>query len=144
MTPVRLEPAAPRSRVKHSTTEPLRFLRKWMWITKHVIKESSMMVVDLSISSTRVILCSDMCGSRGGVGWQGVKTPIKITKKSRFTAPDTLKNHKATKPGLRCWASNSNGLSLAGRRLPADSGIWFFSPSPKKKKKKKKLLKLEI
>ena len=25
MTPVRLEPAAPRSRVKHSTTEPLRF-----------------------------------------------------------------------------------------------------------------------
>ena len=24
MTPVRLEPAAPRSRVKHSTTEPLR------------------------------------------------------------------------------------------------------------------------
>ena len=26
MTPVRLEPGAPRSRVKHSTTEPLRFL----------------------------------------------------------------------------------------------------------------------
>ena len=26
MTPVRLEPAAPRSRVKHSTTKPLRFL----------------------------------------------------------------------------------------------------------------------
>ena len=26
MTPVRLEPAAPRSRVKHSTTEPLRSL----------------------------------------------------------------------------------------------------------------------
>ena len=25
VTPVRLEPAAPRSRVKHSTTEPLRF-----------------------------------------------------------------------------------------------------------------------
>ena len=24
MTPVKLEPAAPRSRVKHSTTEPLR------------------------------------------------------------------------------------------------------------------------
>ena len=41
MTPVRLEPAALRSRVKHSTTEPLRsrksyvknvifFLKKWM------------------------------------------------------------------------------------------------------------------
>ena len=26
MTPVRLEPAAPRSRVKHSATEPLRSL----------------------------------------------------------------------------------------------------------------------
>ena len=26
MTPVRLKPAAPRSRVKHSTTEPLRSL----------------------------------------------------------------------------------------------------------------------
>ena len=26
MTPVRLEPVAPRSRVKHSTTEPLRSL----------------------------------------------------------------------------------------------------------------------
>ena len=26
MTPLRLEPAAPRSRVKHSTTEPLRSL----------------------------------------------------------------------------------------------------------------------
>ena len=26
MTPVRLEPAAPRSRVKHFTTEPLRFV----------------------------------------------------------------------------------------------------------------------
>ena len=28
MTPVRLEPAAPRSRVKHSTTEPLRSLKR--------------------------------------------------------------------------------------------------------------------
>ena len=28
VTPVRLEPAAPRSRVKHSTTEPLRSLIK--------------------------------------------------------------------------------------------------------------------
>ena len=27
MTPVRLEPVAPRSRVKHSNTEPLRSLR---------------------------------------------------------------------------------------------------------------------
>ena len=29
VTPVRLEPAAPRSRVKHSTTEPLRSSTWW-------------------------------------------------------------------------------------------------------------------
>ena len=38
MAPVRLEPAAPRSRVKHSTTEPLRFLSagmlKWSYQKK--------------------------------------------------------------------------------------------------------------
>ena len=32
MTPVRLEPAAPRSRVKHSTTEPLSFLSDVVFI----------------------------------------------------------------------------------------------------------------
>ena len=31
MTPVRLEPAAPRSRVKYSTTEPLRSLEKYLF-----------------------------------------------------------------------------------------------------------------
>ena len=31
MTPVRLEPAASRSRVKRSTTEPLRSLRVCLW-----------------------------------------------------------------------------------------------------------------
>ena len=35
MTPVRLEPAALRSRVKHSTTEPLRSLRKRKQIDLH-------------------------------------------------------------------------------------------------------------
>ena len=30
MTPMRLEPAAPRSRVKHSTTEPLR--SRWLFV----------------------------------------------------------------------------------------------------------------
>ena len=33
MTPVRLEPAAPRSRVKHSTAEPLRSLGTAKWQT---------------------------------------------------------------------------------------------------------------
>ena len=32
MTPVRLEPAALRSRVKHSTTEPLRFLLLYLCV----------------------------------------------------------------------------------------------------------------
>ena len=32
MTPMRLELAAPRSRVKHSTTEPLRFVRKHSYL----------------------------------------------------------------------------------------------------------------
>ena len=34
MTPVRLEPAAPRSRVKHSTTEPLRSHNDFVRINK--------------------------------------------------------------------------------------------------------------
>ena len=35
MTPVRLEPAAPRSRVKHSTTEPLRSLNSQRSVLMH-------------------------------------------------------------------------------------------------------------
>ena len=36
MTPVRLEPAAPRSRVKHSTTEPLR--SRMLSVSSHLSK----------------------------------------------------------------------------------------------------------
>ena len=36
MTPVRLEPTALRSRVKHSTTEPLRSLRGIGGLTRHI------------------------------------------------------------------------------------------------------------
>ena len=42
MTPVRLEPAALRSRVKHSTTEPLRSLN-WEVIKYHIL------VIELSM-----------------------------------------------------------------------------------------------
>ena len=35
MTPVRLEPAAPRSRVKHPTTEPLRSLYIFLNVSQH-------------------------------------------------------------------------------------------------------------
>ena len=36
MTPVRLEPAAPRSRAKHSTTEPLRSLNK-LYVVSNIL-----------------------------------------------------------------------------------------------------------
>ena len=54
MTPVRLKPAAPRSRVKHSTTEPLHSL--------HYIDPSDqvtkvMMCIYTEISIHVVILC---------------------------------------------------------------------------------------
>ena len=42
MTPVRLEPPTPRSRVKHSTTEPLCSLLKHMlWALKRTVSMSS-------------------------------------------------------------------------------------------------------
>ena len=41
MTPVRLEPAALRSRVKHSTTEPLRSLGKELKQNDHDTKKMS-------------------------------------------------------------------------------------------------------
>ena len=41
MTPVRLEPAAPRSRVKHSTTEPLRSLNKGTCTVNPVLSSHS-------------------------------------------------------------------------------------------------------
>ena len=64
-----------------------------------------------------------MCGSRGG---QGVQTPPEnhnnIGFICNYTGPDPLTNHKATKPGIQCWAiigtpvkCHLNGVSLAGR-----------------------------
>ena len=35
--PMRLEPAAPRSRVKHSTTEPLHTLKSYVWVSESII-----------------------------------------------------------------------------------------------------------
>ena len=50
----------------------------------------------------RLDLIAVMCGSRGGGGGQGVRTPpLKNHKAIGFlsnTGPDPLKNHKATKP----------------------------------------------
>ena len=50
MTPVRLEPAAPRSRVKHSTTEPLRSL------VIVVILVVVMIVVVVVVAEVRVLM----------------------------------------------------------------------------------------
>ena len=57
MTPVRLEPVAPRSRVKHSTTEPLRF-RINMWVKlktghKHYIRARKSKDPDVKIHYKR-------------------------------------------------------------------------------------------
>ena len=106
MTPVRLEPTALRSWVKHSTTEPLR----------------SLLVRDKTLSSAYEY---SMCGSRRG---QGVRTP---TEKSQIyigfvsntcTGPGLLKNHKATIIGTPA-KRRLNGVSLECRWWPADSGI---------------------
>ena len=53
MTPVRLEPAALRSRVKHSTTEPLRSLKKQIYgrITTDKLIFVSDKNINISISS---------------------------------------------------------------------------------------------
>ena len=52
------------------------------------------------------------------------------------TGLDPLKNHKATNPArIQCWAiigspakHHLNGVSLAGRRWPTNSGIWILLP----------------
>ena len=85
MTPVRLEPAALRSRVKHSTTEPLRSHA----FVALINLRSVLCLYDIFVSSC-------MRGSRGG-GDKG-SGPLKNHKKQyRSTSP---KNHKATEPAL--------------------------------------------
>ena len=133
MTPVRLEPAALRSRVKHSTTEPLRslcvgmlsvivaflvinpsfLLIKCTWIAtcSIVYKDKTTNPTDTrdrTISSS--ISCADPEG--GGGGWQGVQTPPpqKNYKNIGFlsdTGPDPLKNHKATKLAFNIGPSSA-------------------------------------
>ena len=41
MTPVRLEPTAPQSQVKHSTTEPLRSLLRFLWTLSDKMKRQT-------------------------------------------------------------------------------------------------------
>ena len=74
MTPVRLEPAAPRSRVKHSTIEPLRslftiltiylfiylfLLTVWTQIRPNTI--NLVMILDQPLVITQVVRASDQC-----------------------------------------------------------------------------------
>ena len=72
---------------------------------------------------------------RGG-GGRRIRTPLENHKSIGFlsnTCPDPLKNHKAAKPafivGHHRLASETplNGVSLAGRCWPANSGIWILS-----------------
>ena len=56
MTPVMLEPAAPRSRVKHSTTEPLRSLKFCLYDKTGLIIKPDTIIINhqLELSGTRV------------------------------------------------------------------------------------------
>ena len=81
-----------------------------------------------------------MCGSRGGGGGQGVRTPLKNHKNIGFlsnTGPDPLENHKATKPAFNVGPSTAH-ISLADRKYPAFIGIWILSPLIKTVKKEKR------
>ena len=67
------------------------------------------------------------------------------------TGPDPLKNHKATKPAFQFWAligtpakRHLNGVSLAGRWWPADSGIFFGLNPLSPLKKHKKIIKTPV
>ena len=84
-----------------------------------------------------------MCGSRGG--GQGLRTPPSgKSKKYRCfssTGPDPLKivnlssQHSIFGHNLH---ASENGVSLAGRWWPANSGFWIIPPPFSLKKKKKK------
>ena len=52
----------------------------------------------------------------GGGGGKGVRTPLKNNKKIGFrskTDPDSLKNHKATKPAFNVRLSSAGGPMMA-------------------------------
>ena len=51
MTPVRLEPAAPRSQVKHSTTEPLRSHISWFYGSRTLLEGFNGRFVDRSLNN---------------------------------------------------------------------------------------------
>ena len=57
VTPVRLEPAVPRSRAKHSTTEPLRSLDPFEHLDQHHIRKKQQFYYTLpySINITPVL-----------------------------------------------------------------------------------------
>ena len=78
-----------------------------------------------------------MCGSRGEGGTGGPDPPSKITKIFFFfsnTGPDPLKIVKLPSQLLilnHKWHVSKhylNGVSLAGQRWPANSGIWIIPP----------------
>ena len=75
---------------------------------------------------------------RGGGGAQGVQTPLENRKNISFfsnTGPDPLKIIKLLIQlsilGHNGHASHLNGVSLAGRRWPTNSGIWIIPPPSK-------------
>ena len=91
-----------------------------------------------------------MCGSRRGGGDRGSRSPPpwKITTIYGSLAilvriPLKLQSYQSS---IQCWAiigaqakRHLNGVSLAGRWWPANSGVWIFPPLIKQKKKNVKV-----
>ena len=94
MTPVRLEPAAPRSRVKHSTTEPLRSLmtslgRNWSFELYHVemAQQSLVSVYEYYKKKSVLVLNEKFCVLVGN--WAGWAVDNDCLKPSRYVVSVT-------------------------------------------------------
>ena len=77
MTPVRLEPAALRSRVKHSTTEPLRSLYPTeLQLNKPNSSDTEASFLDLNLSITNGIVSSKIYDKRDDFNFEIVNFPF--------------------------------------------------------------------
>ena len=82
-------------------------------------------------------------GSRGGTGVRTPPPPLKKHKNIVFLSnngPDSLKNHKATKPAFNVWPSSARQRNAIAFRWRANDGpllVLFGSSLPSSKRNKK-------
>ena len=75
MTLVRLEPAVPRSRVKHSTTEPLRSLKiLCTYLQDSLYLPTRFVLLTYKIRCTYLQGCTDAMGGPGRLGCASMVT----------------------------------------------------------------------